>query len=146
MRVIILFTLLLPSIGICQLDANMTLFLGNDTIMKFPADSSKLETHVLGMVRYLNEGFESEKIDLSKIKTTRSSDKLTFLRGGKLIVNSCFSDCGKYICDFYGTWTVNKNTVTLDFTNVDNEEHNFIFTYEFNKVNENVIQLKRINN
>jgi hypothetical protein len=64
-------------------------------------------------------------------------------QNGKLEINACYLECGKYICDFYGDWLARNDTLQLKFHN-DLTDATSTYKYRFKQIDDSTIQLIKL--
>lgn len=126
--------------GFCQLRFN------TDTLYSISKDSGETETPILGQVWFVENEITDDTVILTTKIIRRSSPRYNFAQNGELEINACFLDCGKYTCDYFGSWEeTNNGELKLYFANEDgNRKFKFLFSYVYLE-NKTKLKLKKIN-
>ena len=146
MRTIIFIFYLIPIITLSQSNnVNKLAFdTDADTLSSYFDEKCKKLIYEIGQIRYLNGGFENDSSTLTRKKLSIKAPKLIFGQDGQLIVYGCYVECGKYICESHGTWTLEDKKLKLNVSNIDSPEHIFSFTYKIEQLKDNTISLIKI--
>jgi len=145
-RTIIFIFYLIPIITLSQSNnVNKLAFdTDADTLSSYFDEKSKKLIYEIGQIRYLNGGFENDSSTLTLKKISPKAPEIIFGNDGKLIVYGCYVECGKYICESHGTWTLIDKILKLNIYNIDAPDHIFSFSYGIEQINNDTFSLNKI--